>query len=86
MNLTFSSGAWENYLYRQKTDKAMLKRINTLLKAIQRKPFEGIGKPEPLKHGLSGYWSRRINDEHRIVYKVIEDHIFIAQLRYHYEY
>jgi toxin YoeB len=64
----------------------MLKRINQLIKEIQRQPFEGIGKPEPLKHGLSGYWSRRINDEHRIVYKVAGDSLLIAQLRYHYEY
>ncbi len=86
MKLTFSSNAWDNYLYWQKTDKAMLKRINKLIKEIQRNPFEGIGKPEPLKHSLSGYWSRRINDEHRVVYKVTEDTLLIAQLRYHYEY
>lgn len=86
MTLTFSSIAWENYLYWQKTDKAMLKRVNMLIKEIQRAPLDGIGKPEPLKHGLSGYWSRRINDEHRIVYKVMDDCLFIAQLRYHYEY
>ena len=86
MKLTFSSKAWDNYLYWQKTDKAMLKRINALIKDIQRNPFEGIGKPEPLKHGLSGYWSRRINDEHRIVYKVAEDNFLIAQLLYHYKY
>ena len=86
MKLTFSSHAWDNYLYWQKIDKAILRRINTLIKEIQRHPYEGIGKPEPLKHGLSGYWSRRINDEHRIVYKVIDDQIFIAQLRYHYNY
>jgi toxin-antitoxin system, toxin component, Txe/YoeB family len=86
MKLTFSGNAWEDYLYWQKTDKAMLKRINTLIKEIQREPFAGIGKPEPLKHSLSGYWSRRINDEHRLVYKVLDDQIFIAQLRYHYEY
>ena len=84
MKLTFSSTAWENYLYWQKTDKATLKRINTLIKAIQRDPFSGIGKPEALRHNLTGYWSRRINDEHRIVYKVA-DHLYIAQLRYHYE-
>ena len=84
MNLTFSSKAWDSYLYWQQTDKAILKRINTLIKDIQRSPFEGIGKPEPLKHSLSGYWSRRINDEHRIVYKVTEDSVLIAQLRYHY--
>ena len=86
MKLTFSSKAWDNYLYWQKTDKAMLKRINKLIKEIRRSPFEGIGKPEALKHSLSGYWSRRINDEHRIVYKVTEDSLLIAQLRYHYIY
>ena len=84
MNLTFAPKAWDSYLYWQKTDKAIVKRINTLIKDIQRSPFEGIGKPEPLKHALSGFWSRRINDEHRIVYKVTEDDILIAQLRYHY--
>ncbi len=86
MKITFSSKAWENYLYWQKTDKAILKRINALIKVIQREPFEGIGKPEPLKHSLSGYWSRRINDEHRLVYKLVDGHVSIAQLRYHYEY
>ncbi|MGR8997912.1 MAG: Txe/YoeB family addiction module toxin [Gammaproteobacteria bacterium] len=84
MTLTFSSIAWDNYLYWQKTDKAILKRINTLIREIQRDPFDGIGKPEPLKHSLSGYWSRRINDEHRIVYKATDDNLLIAQLRYHY--
>ncbi len=84
MNLIFSTNAWEDYLYWQKIDKKTIKRINQLLKDIQRNPYEGIGKPEPLKHGLSGYWSRRINDEHRIVYKHEEDSIKIAQLRYHY--
>jgi len=84
MNLTFAPKAWDSYLYWQKTDKAIVKRINALIKDIQRSPFEGIGKPEPLKYALSGFWSRRINDEHRIVYKVTEDNILIAQLRYHY--
>ena len=84
MNLTFAPKAWDSYLYWQKTDKAIVKRINMLIKDIQRTPFEGIGKPEPLKHALTGFWSRRINNEHRIVYKVIEDNILIAQLRYHY--
>ncbi len=84
MNLTFAPKAWDSYLYWQKTDKTMVKRINTLIKDIQRNPFEGIGKPEPLKHALSGFWSRRLNDEHRIVYKVTENNILIAQLRYHY--
>ena len=86
MKLTFSSKAWANYLYWQKTDQSMITRINRLIKVIQREPYTGIGKPEPLKHSLAGYWSRRINDEHRIVNKVEGDQIFIAQLRYHYEY
>lgn len=84
MRLIFSTNAWEDYLYWQKADKKILKRINTLIKDIQREPYDGIGKPEPLKHGLSGYWSRRINDEHRIVYRYHEDAILIAQLRFHY--
>lgn len=84
MSLIFSSKAWEDYLYWQGADKPTIKRINILIKAIQQNPYEGIGKPEALKHGLSGYWSRRINDEHRIVYKVVNDDLFIAQLRYHY--
>ena len=84
MNLIFSSKAWDEYLYWQKTDKKILNRINTIIKDIQRSPFEGIGKPEPLKHNLSGYWSRRINDEHRLIYKVEKDAIKIAQLKYHY--
>jgi toxin YoeB len=84
MKLIFSSKAWDDYLYWQKTNKAQLKRINKLIKEIQREPFEGIGKPEPLKHNLSGYWSRRINQEHRLVYKVADDALLIAQCRYHY--
>lgn len=84
MKLIFSGHAWEDYLYWQQSDRKMLVRINALIKEIQRQPFQGIGKPEPLRHGLAGYWSRRINDEHRIVYKVTEDGVFIAQLRYHY--
>lgn len=84
MKLIFSEHAWNDYLYWQKTDRKILKRINLLIKDVQRSPFEGIGKPESLKHALSGYWSRRINDEHRFVYKVNDDAMFIAQLRYHY--
>ena len=84
MKLIFDDHAWEDYVYWQKTDKKMVKRINSLIKDIQRSPFEGIGKQEPLKHALSSYWSRRINDEHRIVYKVDSEPIYIAQLRYHY--
>jgi toxin YoeB len=84
VKLIFSERAWEDYLFWQHTDRKILQRINTLIKEIQRTPFEGIGKPEPLKHSLSGYWSRRITDEHRIVYKVEMDSLFFAQLRYHY--
>jgi toxin YoeB len=84
VRLIFSEHAWEDYLYWQRTDRKILQRINTLIREIQRAPFAGIGKPEPLKHGLSGYWSRRINDEHRIIYKIEADSLFIAQLRYHY--
>lgn len=84
MTLTFSEQAWEDYLFWQSTDKKVLKRIHTLIKEIQRSPHEGIGKPEPLKHALAGYWSRRITDTHRIVYRTSENSILIAQLRYHY--
>ena len=73
MKLTFSTQAWEDYLYWQKTDKKVLKRINLIIKDVVRSPHEGLGKPEPLKHALSGYWSRRITDEHRIVYKAMDD-------------
>ena len=82
--LIFHEQAWEDYLYWQNNDKAMLKRINELIKDIRRNPFEGIGKPEPLKHQLTGFWSRRMNHEHRLVYTVIDGSIVIAQCRYHY--
>lgn len=84
MKLIFSESAWDDYLYWQKTDKKVVKRINQLISDIQRSPFEGVGKPEPLKHALSGYWSRRIDSEHRIVYRTNDDAVFVAQLRYHY--
>ena len=84
MKLIFAENAWEDYLYRQKADKKILKRINLLIRDITREPFEGIGKPEPLKHALAGYWSRRISDEHRIVYKINQDSLLIVQLRFHY--
>ncbi len=84
MILSWSENAWEDYLYRQATDKQVLKRINALIKDIKRHPFEGIGDPEPLRHNWAGYWSRRIDREHRIVYKAAGDGIFIAQCRYHY--
>jgi toxin YoeB len=84
MKIVFSSPAWEDYLHWQQTDRKLLKRINELIKEVVRTPFEGTGKPEPLRHALGGYWSRRINDEHRLIYKVEGDSILIAQARYHY--
>lgn len=84
MRVVFSEHAWEEYLYWQKTDRKVVLRINALIREIQREPHQGIGKPEPLKHALSGYWSRRIDDEHRIVYRVEGDAVLVAQLRYHY--
>ena len=84
MRIVFQSVAWEDYLYWQQTDKAILKKINTLIKEIERTPYEGQGKPEMLKHGLSGWWSRRLNLEHRLVYRVDDDVIIILQCRYHY--
>ncbi len=85
MIISFHPQAWEDYLYWQQNDKAMLRRINHLIRDIQREPFTGIGKPEALKFNFSGYWSRRIDDEHRVVYKVDGEEIVIAQLRGHYE-
>lgn len=84
MKLIWLSLAWEDYLYWQLQDKKTLKKINELLKEIQRTPFEGRGNPEPLKHSLSGWWSRRINLEDRLVYKVEEGSIVILQCRKHY--
>ena len=84
MKLIFADEAWEDYPYWQKQDRKMVERIKKLIREIQREPFEGIGKPEPLKHALSGFWSRRITDEHRVVYKVEGDALWIAQLRFHY--
>ncbi|HIP29414.1 Txe/YoeB family addiction module toxin [Hydrogenimonas thermophila] len=84
MNLVFAEQAWEDYLYWQQQDKKILKRINLLIKEIKRDPFNGIGDPEPLRYNWSGYWSRRITREHRLVYKVVENEIWIAQCRYHY--
>jgi len=77
--------AWEDYVYWQANDRRILKRINVLIKDILRNPFDGIGKPEPLKFEWSGFWSRRINDEHRLVYTVKDRQIIIAQCRYHYD-
>jgi toxin YoeB len=84
MKIIFQDQAWEDYLYWQNTDKAMLKKINSLIKEIERIPFEGSGKPEPLKHNLSGLWSRRITLEHRLVYKIENDSVVVFQCRYHY--
>ncbi|MFB9862282.1 MULTISPECIES: Txe/YoeB family addiction module toxin [Rufibacter] len=89
MNITFSAQAWEEYLYWQSTDPGMVTKINDLLKVIQRTPFEGIGKPEALKHGLKGFWSRRITQEHRLVYRIVGERGMnqvceVAQCRYHY--
>lgn len=84
MILSWAEHAWQDYLYWQTTDKKTVKRLNLLIKEIKRQPYDGIGEPEPLKHNWSGYWSRRINKEHRIVYKVTDTAIIIAQCRYHY--
>ena len=84
MKLGFTPAAWEDYLWFQENDRKLLKRVNTLIKDALRSPFDGIGKPEPLKHALQGYWSRRSTSEHRIVYKKAGNQILIAQLRYHY--
>ena len=84
MILSFADDAWDDYLYWQQQDKKVLKKINRLIKEIERSPFEGIGEPEPLKYNWSGYWSRRITIEHRLVYKVLDKQILIAQCRFHY--
>lgn len=85
MNIEFSEKAWEDYLYWQSIDKRILKKINALIQEISRdNPYEGIGKPEPLRHAFSGFWSRRITEEHRIIYRVADEVLQIAQIRYHY--
>jgi toxin YoeB len=85
MKFVFVEESWEDYLYWQKTDKKMLQKINALLKDISRTPFEGIGKPEALKHKYRGFWSRRIDQEHRLIYKVTDTEILIAKCRFHYD-
>jgi len=85
MNITFSENAWEDYVSWQNEDKKMLKKIYELIKDIQRNPFEGIGKPEPLKFALKGFWSRRIDREHRLVYQNIENSLLIYSCRFHYD-
>ncbi|WP_157268943.1 Txe/YoeB family addiction module toxin [Azohydromonas aeria] len=82
--MIFSEAAWDDHLYWQQQDRRMLERIDRLIKEVQRDPYSGIGKPEALRHALAGYWSRRITDEHRFVYKVEADALLNAQLRYYY--
>ena len=84
MKITFTEASWKDYLWFQENNKKLLKRINLLIKETLRNPFEGIGKPEPLKANLSGYWSRRINSEHRLVYQVFSEEIIIISCRFHY--
>ncbi|ATM99132.1 Txe/YoeB family addiction module toxin [Proteus terrae] len=84
MKLIFSEQSWSDYLYWQQIDKKIIKRINELIKDIKRTTFSGIGKPEPLKHNLAGFWSRRITDEHRLIYRITDSAIEIASCRYHY--
>ncbi len=84
MKLLFAEAAWADYLHWLQTDRRMLERVNKLIREVQREPYTGVGKPEPLKHALAGYWSRRINEEHRMVYRVQDDVLWLVQLRYHY--
>jgi len=84
MRIIFTKNSWEDYVSWQREDKKLLKRINLLIISIQRTPYEGIGNPEPLKYDLSGYWSRRIDREHRLVYQVEKNSILIYSCRYHY--
>ena len=85
MKIAFSQNSWEDYLSWQSEDKKILKKINSLIKDIQRTPYQGLGKPEPLKYDLAGLWSRRIDREHRLVYQVIRDELFVYSCRYHYD-
>ena len=85
MRIIFSKNGWEDYISWQQDDKQILKKINNLIKEIQRKPYEGLGKPEPLKYDLAGLWSRRIDREHRLVYQVVKDDLLIYACRYHYD-
>ncbi len=85
MRLVFTHGGWEDYTYWQQADRAILKRINRLIDEALRDPTSGIGKPEPLKYGISGAWSRRITDEHRLVYQVLGQDFVVLQARYHYQ-
>ena len=84
MKLTFTDEAWDEYFHWQRTDKKTVKKINTLIKDIKWDSFSGIGKPKPLKHQLQGYWSKRITDEHRLVYEIFEKRVIVVSCRYHY--
>jgi toxin YoeB len=84
VNLVFAPQAWDDYQHWVQTDRKLLKRINELIKDTIRSPYAGIGKPEPLRHALAGFWSRRITDEHRMVYRMVGKNLEIAQLRFHY--
>ena len=85
MKITFTENAWLDYLWLQYNDGKLLKRVNLLIKESLINPFEGIGKPEPLKANLSGYWSRRINNEHRLVYAILDEELIIISCRFHYQ-
>ncbi|MEU2104332.1 Txe/YoeB family addiction module toxin [Nocardia sp. NPDC019255] len=85
MKVVFSESAWEEYAAWLQRDRLVLKKVNVLIKAILCDPFEGIGKPEPLKHDLAGYWSRRITQEHRLVYRIVDDAVWIAKAGKHYD-
>ena len=84
MILSWQNQAWEDYIYWQQNDKSKLKRVNELIKSTLRTPFEGIGNPEPLRHQLTGFWSRKIDSEHRLIYTMLDETIIIASCRYHY--
>jgi toxin YoeB len=85
MKIVFAEEAWEDYLYWQTTNEKILRRVHDLIKDVSRNPFQGIGKPEPLRYAQAGFWSRRITEEHRMVYRMDGDRLLLAQLRYHYE-
>ncbi|WP_424102539.1 Txe/YoeB family addiction module toxin [Moorena producens] len=85
MKITFTEASWSDYIWLQENDKMLLKRVNLLVRDIIRNPFDGIGKPEPLKANLSGYWSRRINSEHRLVYEITDEELTIISCRFHYQ-
>lgn len=84
MRVAFTPQAWEDYEFWQKTDRRIVKRLHELIRDIRRSPFEGIGKPEALKHGLAGCWSRRVSEEHRLVYRIEDGAVVLLQMRYHY--